>query len=72
MATQISVLTAKVARLDCPRGWPELIPTVLQAVRCDDQLVQGRALLTLHHVTKMLASKRLAADRKMFEDVSVM
>ncbi|XP_048255112.1 importin-11-like [Haliotis rufescens] len=70
VATQVSVLTAKVARLDCPRGWPELIPTVLQAVRCNDQLVQERALLTLHHVTKMLASKRLAADRKMFEDVT--
>uniref|UniRef100_A0A8C6JXT3 Importin-11 n=1 Tax=Melopsittacus undulatus TaxID=13146 RepID=A0A8C6JXT3_MELUD len=70
IATQISVLIAKVARVDCPRQWPELIPTLLESVKVQDDLQQHRALLTLYHVTKTLASKRLAADRKLFYDLT--
>ncbi|XP_070791965.1 importin-11 [Pituophis catenifer annectens] len=70
IATQISVLIAKVARLDCPRQWPELIPTLVEAVKIQDDLRQHRALLTFYHVTKTLASKRLAADRKLFYDLA--
>ncbi|POI35563.1 hypothetical protein CIB84_000686 [Bambusicola thoracicus] len=69
IATQISVLIAKVARVDCPRQWPELIPTLLESVKVQDDLRQHRALLTFYHVTKTLASKRLAADRKLFYDL---
>uniref|UniRef100_A0A663N3W3 Importin-11 n=1 Tax=Athene cunicularia TaxID=194338 RepID=A0A663N3W3_ATHCN len=68
IATQISVLIAKVARVDCPRQWPELIPTLVESVKVQDDLRQHRALLTFYHVTKTLASKRLAADRKLFYD----
>ncbi|KAM3847192.1 importin-11 isoform 2-T2 [Vipera latastei] len=71
IATQISVLIAKVARLDCPRQWPELIPTLVESVKIQDDLRQHRALLTFYHVTKTLASKRLAADRKLFYDICV-
>ncbi|KAM9263124.1 importin-11 isoform 3-T4 [Morus bassanus] len=70
IATQISVLIAKVARVDCPRQWPELIPTLLESVKVQDDLQQHRALLTFYHVTKTLASKRLAADRKLFYDLA--
>ncbi|XP_043371186.1 importin-11 isoform X3 [Dermochelys coriacea] len=70
IATQISVLIAKVARLDCPRQWPELIPTLLESVKIQDDLRQHRALLTFYHVTKTLASKRLAADKKLFYDLA--
>lgn len=70
IATQIAVLIAKVARLDCPRQWPELIPILLESVKGQDGLLQHRALLTFYHVTKTLASKRLAQDRRLFQDVS--
>ncbi|KAG8131069.1 hypothetical protein E2320_017794, partial [Naja naja] len=70
IATQISVLIAKVARLDCPRQWPELIPALVESVKIQDDLRQHRALLTFYHVTKTLASKRLAADRKLFYDLA--
>ncbi|NXG42691.1 IPO11 protein, partial [Psilopogon haemacephalus] len=70
IATQISVLIAKVARVDCPRHWPELIPTLLESVKVQDDLLQHRALLTFYHVTKTLSSKRLAADRKLFCDLA--
>uniref|UniRef100_A0A3B4ZHC1 Importin-11 n=1 Tax=Stegastes partitus TaxID=144197 RepID=A0A3B4ZHC1_9TELE len=68
IATQIAVLIAKVARLDCPRQWPELIPILLESVKGQDGLQQHRALLTFYHVTKTLASKRLAQDRRLFQD----
>uniref|UniRef100_A0A671SYX9 Importin-11 n=1 Tax=Sinocyclocheilus anshuiensis TaxID=1608454 RepID=A0A671SYX9_9TELE len=68
IATQIAVLIAKVARLDCPRQWPELIPILLESVKVQDSLQQHRALLTFYHVTKTLASKRLATDRRLFQD----
>ncbi|XP_036265603.1 importin-11 isoform X1 [Pipistrellus kuhlii] len=70
IATQIAVLIAKVARLDCPRQWPELIPILIESVKVQDDLRQHRALLTFYHVTKTLASKRLAADRKLFYDLA--
>ncbi|ELU06029.1 hypothetical protein CAPTEDRAFT_149791 [Capitella teleta] len=70
IATQISVLIAKIARLDCPHAWSDLLPFLLNAVKADDTLVQDRALLTLHHVIKALASKRLACDRKVFEQLT--
>lgn len=69
IATQLAVLIGKISRLDCPRYWQDLVPTLLEAVRCDDILIQQRSLLTLHHVVKTLASKRLASDRKLFEEV---
>uniref|UniRef100_A0A8C1WHS2 Importin 11 n=1 Tax=Cyprinus carpio TaxID=7962 RepID=A0A8C1WHS2_CYPCA len=36
IATQIAVLTAKVARLDCPRQCPKLIPILLESVKVQD------------------------------------
>lgn len=70
IATQIAVLIAKVARLDCPRQWPELIPILLESVKGHDGLQQHRALLTFYHVTKTLASKCLTQDKRFFQDVS--
>ncbi|XP_050400869.1 importin-11 [Patella vulgata] len=67
---QLAVLIAKIARLDCPRNWNDLLPTLFQAIRCSDGFIQERALLVFHHVTKTLASKRLAVDRKIFEELT--
>lgn len=69
LALQLAVLVSKVARFDCPAEWPELVPTLLQVVRSPEDLPQQRALLVLHHVTKSLASKRLAGDRRVFQEV---
>uniref|UniRef100_A0A8C6TS83 Importin-11 n=1 Tax=Neogobius melanostomus TaxID=47308 RepID=A0A8C6TS83_9GOBI len=70
IATQIAVLIAKVARLDCPRHWPELIPILLESVKGQESLQQHRALLTFYHVTKTLASKCLAPDRRLFQELA--
>lgn len=67
VATQLAVLIAKIARVDCPREWPNLLPSLFEAVKSNDDIVRHRSLLTLHHVIKQLASKRLAADRRTFQ-----
>ena len=70
IAAQTAVLIAKIARLDCPRQWPELLPTLIDAVTTsDDELLQQRILLTFYRVIKCLSSRRLAHDRKIFEEV---
>jgi len=70
IAVQLSVLIGKIARLDCPRSWPQLIPVLLEAIQVTDPLSQQRALQTLYSVIKSLASRRLPADRKVFEDLT--
>lgn len=67
VATQLAVLIAKIARVDCPREWPNLLPSLFEAVKSSDDIVRHRSLLTLHHVIKQLASKRLLADRRTFQ-----
>ena len=74
IALQAAVLCGKVARFDVPREWPQLLPALLTAVQQSDpaagDLPQHRALLVLHHVIKALSSKRLAADRRVFHDMT--
>ncbi|XP_044739459.1 importin-11 [Chrysoperla carnea] len=70
IALQLAVLVSKVARFDCPREWPELVPTLLAAIDSQDSLTQHRALLMLHHVMKQLSSKRLTGDRKLFQELT--
>ena len=65
------MLIGKIARLDCPRSWPQLIPALLEAVRVTDPLCQQRVLQTFYSVVKSLASRRLPPDRIIFEDVRI-
>ncbi len=69
IALQAAVAIGKIARFDVPKEWPDLLPSLVHAVQAEDSLVQHRALLVLHHVIKALASKRLAADRRVFHDL---
>ena len=69
IALQIAVLISKMARFDVPKEWPELLPRLADGLRDADDLVQHRCLLVLHHTIKALASKRLAADRRLFHDM---
>lgn len=71
IAVQRAVIISKIARIDCPKEWPAVFPTLLQGVENSDTLVQHRALLTLHHVVKALSSKRLAGDRRQFQEFTI-
>lgn len=70
LAVQLAVLISKIARYDCPKEWGSLIPTILDVIRSDNPLQQHRALLTFHHVVKTFASKRLAPDKKLFQELT--
>ncbi|XP_076243616.1 importin beta11 isoform X2 [Calliopsis andreniformis] len=71
LAVQLAAVIAKIARYDCPREWGSLIPTLLDVIRGQNPLAQHRALLTLYHVVKSLASKRLNADKRLFEELTI-
>ncbi|XP_034176421.1 importin beta11 isoform X2 [Osmia lignaria lignaria] len=71
LAVQLAALIAKIARFDCPREWGTLIPRLLDVIRGQNPLAQHRALLTLHHVVKALASKCLLGDRRLFQELTV-
>ncbi|XP_071964409.1 importin-11-like isoform X2 [Antedon mediterranea] len=68
VALQLAVVISKIARVDCPRNWPELVPTIMEGLKQNDDFLQRRLLLTLHHVIKTLSAKRLPADKKTFRE----
>lgn len=70
VAVQRAVLISKVARIDCPKEWPELLPTLIQAVESTESVIQHRALLTLHHVVKAISTKCLPGDKRIFQEFS--
>lgn len=67
MAIQFAVTVSKIARLDCPNDWPELMPVLLERINSADDFEQKRALQILVQVVKQLSSRRLHHDRLMFE-----
>ncbi|CAH1155509.1 unnamed protein product [Phaedon cochleariae] len=71
IAIQRAVLISIIARMDCPKDWPELYPTLLLAIESADGLIQHRSLLTLHHVVKAISSKKLACDRMLFHEFTL-
>lgn len=67
LAVQFSVTISKIARLDCPDDWPELMPILLERINSPDDLEQRRTLQVLVQVVKQLSSRRLYQDRLVFE-----
>ncbi|XP_005191472.2 importin-11 [Musca domestica] len=81
VSLQIAVLMARIARIDCPHDWPQLMPELLKRIQafsasntagCESLKSgeQQRVLLTLHHVIKALASRRLWAEKRVFEELT--
>ncbi|GAQ92680.1 Nuclear transport receptor KAP120 (importin beta superfamily) [Klebsormidium nitens] len=70
VASQLAVLIAKIARVDFPKAWPDLFGSLIQKLQGADLLLTERICLTLDEVLKELASKRLAADQKVFAEVT--
>ena len=70
VALQVAVIVGKIARFDVPKEWPELLPALTTGVQMEDTTVKHRALLVLYHTVKVLASKRLTSDRRMFHELT--
>ncbi|XP_025195675.1 importin-11 [Melanaphis sacchari] len=67
LATQVSVIIGRVARLDWPYDWEDLMPELIERIKYDPQ---NRALLSMHHVVKSLAGKRLYDSIRLFQNAS--
>lgn len=71
IAVQLAVVISKIARLDCPDEWPELMPALLERINSANDLEQRRTLQILVQVVKQLSSRRLHHDRIMFEQFTL-
>lgn len=71
VARQVIIATARIARLDYPTEWPEVIDEI--SVRLSQAQNEPRLLLQhmlmLHQVIKALASLRMASARSNFHKV---
>lgn len=71
-ALQIALTVAKIARHDYPSTWPTLLDQLLGPIvqGTADDLSSRRIWMTLHHVVKQLATKRLPADKRHFQETT--
>lgn len=67
LAVQFAVTISKIARLDCPNEWPEIMEILLERINSTNDLEQKRTLQILVQVVKQLSTRRLHHDRLMFE-----
>lgn len=74
IAVQLAVTLAKIARSDFPTAWPNLFHDLLALLHAPSATprTSRRVYNTLHVVLKELASKRLAADQRVFCQVAAM
>lgn len=70
VSAQVAVLMARIARIDCPREWPELVPELLKRLQSSTEPEQQRVLFVFHHVIKALASRRMMAEKRIFEELT--
>ncbi|CRL05558.1 CLUMA_CG018181, isoform A [Clunio marinus] len=68
LAVQFAVTISKIARLDCPNDWPELMPILIARINSTNELEQKRSIQVLVQVVKQLSTRRLHHDRMMFEE----
>jgi hypothetical protein len=79
LASQNAVIISKIARIDFPREWPDLLDALLPIVEKSFQVDQEtseiyslrfNALYTLHLTMKVLTSKTLPAARKFTQSIT--
>lgn len=70
ICTQLAIVISKIARLEI-REWPNLLNLLMDWIRSPDSPdKQYRALLVTYHVIKILSTKRLTGDRKIFQEMA--
>ncbi|RLN33595.1 importin-11 [Panicum miliaceum] len=69
IALQLAVLISKIARLDYPKEWPDLLSVLAQQLQSADVLASHRVFMVLFRTLKELSTKRLAVDQKNYAEV---
>ncbi|KAI8373127.1 armadillo-type protein [Radiomyces spectabilis] len=75
---QNALIAARIARLDYPREWPELLPTLMQVIETTDlttnegagRLIHDRALTMLYEVLYELSGRILSTGRRQFAEIA--
>ncbi|KAI8368385.1 armadillo-type protein [Choanephora cucurbitarum] len=77
LTAQNAVIIARIARLDYPRDWPDLLSTLVQSIQTlqvnnEDyaRLVHHRTLQVLGEVLSELSTRLLSAGRKQFAEIA--
>eukprot|EP00026_Physarum_polycephalum_P001064 Phypoly_transcript_01065.p1 GENE.Phypoly_transcript_01065~~Phypoly_transcript_01065.p1 ORF type:complete len:971 (+),score=137.37 Phypoly_transcript_01065:1-2913(+) len=64
---QLAIVISKIARIDFPQYWPDILDKLLMLTKDERTIVKQRSLLTLQHVTSVLCSRRLMGNRHQFQ-----
>ncbi|PUZ73576.1 hypothetical protein GQ55_2G485400 [Panicum hallii var. hallii] len=70
IALQLAVLISKIARLDYPKEWPDLLSVLAQQLQSTDVLASHRVFMVLFRTLKELSTKRLAVDQKNYAEIT--
>uniref|UniRef100_K3ZQD4 Importin N-terminal domain-containing protein n=1 Tax=Setaria italica TaxID=4555 RepID=K3ZQD4_SETIT len=70
IALQLAVLISKIARLDYPKEWPDLLSVLAQQLQSADVLASHRVFMVLFRTLKELSTKRLAVDQKNYAEIT--
>ncbi|KAL6508046.1 hypothetical protein OROGR_024241 [Orobanche gracilis] len=70
IALTLAVLISKIARIDYPREWPELLSLLAQQLQSADILTSHRIYLILFRILKELSTKRLTADQRTYSEIA--
>ncbi|KAL0090724.1 armadillo-type protein [Phycomyces blakesleeanus] len=77
LASQNAIIVARIARLDFPNEWPELLPTLIQAIETtssgnneQSRIIHDRSLSMLYEVLSELSTRLLSAGRKQFASIA--
>ncbi|XXG39720.1 hypothetical protein AAC387_Pa01g0606 [Persea americana] len=70
IALQLAVLVSKIARIDYPKEWPELLLVLAQQLQSADTLSSHRVFMVLFRTLKELSTKRLVSDQRNFSEIT--
>ncbi|XP_042022562.1 importin-11-like [Salvia splendens] len=70
IAHTLAVLISKIARIDYPKEWPDLLSVLAQQLWSDDTLTSHRIFFILFRILKELSTKRLTSDQRTFSEIA--
>ncbi|KAL7309160.1 hypothetical protein PS15m_011273 [Mucor circinelloides] len=77
LTAQNAVIVSRIARLDYPRDWPDLLTNLVQSMEAASthnadsaHLIHARVLETLSEVLQELSTRLLSAGRRQFAEIS--
>ncbi|KAI9261423.1 armadillo-type protein [Phascolomyces articulosus] len=73
LTAQNAVIVARIARMDYPMEWPDLLPSLVQIIETpsgNERLIHDRAFEMLYEILHELSTRFLSASRRQFAQVA--